>query len=216
MNAHTYKLGKFILILSLLFLLLGNPVQANAGNPPTSIKVCGYITYCNEIGIWWINPTASDYGGAQIWFDDVFQFNSTPVAFFYNPNTAILGDHIISTKTFDTFGNVNATWTNITVNLAACPSCSEGWFCAEDEYCFNPNVTPTITPTPTVTVTPTSWVNQTFNQTTDICTIRADMGETWIRWDANCNTTVEVLYYIDGKKLENTTPYQKLDPNRLI
>jgi hypothetical protein len=215
---HTHNAGKLIIGILLILVLFGNPVQANATSPPAGIKICGYITYCNEIGIWWINPTVSDYGGAQIWFDDTFKFNSSPTEFFYSPfpNITVLGDHTFSTRTFDTYGNVNLTWVNLTVNMAACPSCSEGWFCAENEYCYNPNGTPTPTPTVTVSVTPTSWINQTYNATTDICTIRADMGETWVRWDANCNTTVEVLYYIDGVKLENTTPYEKLDPNRLI
>ena len=213
---HTHHIRKLILGILLLICIFGNPVQADATHPPDSIKICGYITYCNEIGVWWINPHVTDFNGVQIWFDNVYETTTSPAAYFYNPNTAIIGDHTISTHTVDAFNNTNSTWVNITVNIAACPSCSEGWFCADDEFCVNPNVTPTITPTPTVSVTPTSWINQTYNATTDICTIRADMGETWIRWDANCNTTVEVLYYIDGKKLENTTPYEKLDPNRLI
>jgi len=200
---------KLILVVLLLVGICVCGVQADAVNPPPSIKFCGYITYCNEIGVWWVNPSAGDYDGTQIWFDDVYQLKNGPTTTFYNPHSPIFGDHTISTHTIDTFGNVNSTWINLTVSIAACPSCSEGWFCVDDEYCPNP-----IGPTPTTT--PTSWTNQTYNATTDICTIRADMGETWIKWDATCNTTVEVLYYIDGVKLENTTPYQPLDPNRLI
>jgi hypothetical protein len=198
-----------VIILVILLIALVHTVQADADNPPGSITFCGYVSHCNEIGVWWLNATDADFNGVQIWFDDVYQTTSPADSHFHNQNTPIIGDHIISTHTIDMFGNVNATWVNVTVSIGACPVCKEGWFCG-DEYCAMPN------PIPTVTVTPTSWANQTFNPVTDICTISADMGETWIKWDATCNTTVEVLYYIDGVKLEDTPPYGKLDPNRLI
>lgn len=199
-----------IILLMSLFLLVNN-VQADEFNPPASIKICGWVSHCNEIGVWWsTNQTSTDpdLAGVQIWFDDIYQVTTLPADHFYNVNTPVVGDHTISTHTIDTWGNVNATWSNVTVSLGVCPECKEGWVCTDPEYCGSSGI-------PTPTVTPTSWVNVTMVPT-DICHIRADVGETWIKWDATCNTSVEVLYYIDGIKLENTTPYAPLDPDRLI
>jgi hypothetical protein len=200
------------IIILLITVSLVGIVHADELTPPPSVKICGYVSYCNETGIWWFNPqNETDFAGVEIWFDNIFinaTQNATTHFFAIQNNTT--GIHVFSTRTYDAFSNVNQSWVNISVNIDECPVCAEGWYCDED-YCMMPQI-PTITPT----VTPTSWVNQTYNNATDICTVTADMGETWIKWDAVCNTTVEVLYYIDGKKLENTTPYEKLNPDRLI
>jgi hypothetical protein len=99
---------------------------------------------------------------------------------------------------------------NISIDNGGYFACNDAWYCTDEEWCGIPTI-PTITPT----TTPTSWTNVT-KKPTDICTVRADMGETWVKWDAVCNTSVEVMYYIDGKPLDNVIPYQPLDPDRLI
>jgi hypothetical protein len=209
-----------ILIFLVMISAIAVIVQADEINPPASIKICGYVSHNFEIGIWWANPSESDFAGVQVWFDNVYIGQTDKTTHFYTTHSEVIGYHTLSTHTVDTFNNVNPAWSNRTVELAAYPACREGWYCTDAEYCTMPTGTTTPTPTPTetvtVTVTPTSWVNQTYNATSDICQIRADAGETWVKWDVTCNTTVEVLYYIDGKKLENTTPFQQLDPNRLI
>jgi hypothetical protein len=198
-----------ILIVILILISVIGLVRADDANAPPSVKICGYVSYCNQTGIWWFNPpNETDFAGVEVWFDG-FYVNKTEnsTTHFFSAQNNTTGIHVFSTRTYDTFGNTNTSWVNMSVNMNACPLCDEGWYC-DEEYCTMPQ--------PTITVTPTSWVNQTFNNTTDICRITADMGETWIKWDATCNTTVDVLYYIDGKKLENTTPYVKLNPDRLI
>jgi hypothetical protein len=205
--------SRLLIIIILGMGLLVGFVHADAGNPPASVHICGYVSYDKQMGVWWFNPPDTDYLGVQIYVDDVYLTTTTLLAqHFYDFNSSVMGIHVFSTHSVDTFGNVNSTWVNLSLNLDVAPVCNEGWFCP-DGYCTN--YTGGVI-TPTVTETPPSWINQTFNATTDICHVTADMGETWIKWDANCNTTVEVLYYLDGVKLENTTPYEKLDPNRLI
>lgn len=199
-----------ILIVILILVSAIGIVRADDINPPPSVKICGYVSYCNQTGIWWFNPqNETDFAGVEVWFDGVF-INATEniTTHFFAVQNNTPGIHVFSTRTYDTFSNINQSWVNMSVNMDVCPICAEGWYCNE-EYCTMPVQ-------PTITVTPTSWINQTYNNATDICTITAEVGETWIKWDANCNTTVEVLYYIDGKKLENTTPYTKLNPDRLI
>jgi len=208
MDAHT--LNKHIIILiAVLFCLVGT-VSADAVTPPLSVKIAGYISTHNQIGVWWLNPSDADYRGTQVWFDNVYTAEYPYTTNFTYYEFLSLGAHTFSTQTVDTFGNVNATWVNITIDNNGFFACDEAWYCTDTEWC---GIKPT--PTVTITVTPTAWVGVT-KVPTDICSIRADMGETWVRWDAVCNTSVEVLYYIDGVKLENTTPYQPLDPDRLI
>lgn len=208
MDAHT--LNKHVIILILILFCLVGTVSADAGTPPMGVKIAGYVSSHNQIGVWWVNPTDADFKGTRVWFDDVYISEYTPATKFTYFEFLSIGTHRFSTKTVDTFGNVNNTWVNISIDNGGYFSCNEAWYCTDQEWC---GILPT--PTVTVTVTPTSWANVT-KKPTDICTVRADMGETWVKWDAVCNTSVEVMYYIDGKPLSNTIPYQPLDPDRLI
>lgn len=213
--------GKLPIIIILLILLI-SPVLADAGTPPYSIYSCSYVTYAQEVGIWWSNPEDTDFAGVQMWVDNVYVGTTSDSSTrFYTTHIDATGWHTFSTHTIDTFANVNPVWVNQSFEiLPGLYSCSEGhnpWSaCSEIDCVANVTPTPTYFPTTTVTITPTSWVGVTYAPSTDICSIQADMGETWVKWDATCNTSVEVMYYIDGKKLENVPPYVKLDPNRLI
>jgi hypothetical protein len=174
LRLFTYKTTIILLILA----GLAGIVQADSTHPPASIKICGYVTYDEEIGVWWINPTDADYLGVQIWFDDAYLGTVTPTPQgFYNYHTNITGNHTFSTHTVDTFTNVNATWENITVLLEDYPVMNEGWFCSEIEWC---GLTP----------------EGNFS-------VQAIVGETWIKyyWSTCYNVTV----YIDGVE-QDTNP----------
>ncbi len=56
----------------LLLLALVSTASADSVNPPGGITICGYVTYANEIGIWWFNPYDPDFGGVQMWLDDEY------------------------------------------------------------------------------------------------------------------------------------------------
>ena len=169
---------ELVLIAIVLLILLVSGVQADNTHAPLSIKTCGYITYANEIGFWWINPHDFDYQGVQVWVDDVYLGTVPPTPQgFYNFHTAVLGDHTFSTHTVDTFGNVNPAWVNITVTLLDYPGLKEDWFCTDIEWCG-------LTPSGNFSV-------------------QAEVGETWIKyyWSTCYNVTV----YIDGI-YQNTNP----------
>lgn len=80
--------------------------------PPTS------VTDLQETGIspswirWtWTNPTDVDFEHVMVYIDGSFVTNTTEE--FYNSTGLTIGvTHTISTKTVDTSGNINETWTN--------------------------------------------------------------------------------------------------------
>jgi PGF-pre-PGF domain-containing protein len=118
-----------LVIIILLFCTLVSTVSADSTNPPGSITICGYVTYANEIGIWWFNPYDPDFGGVEMWLDDVFIGNTSSGDHFYNAYSAIVGTHTFSTHTFDNSGNVNTTWVNLTFMTKEYPGCTENWTC---------------------------------------------------------------------------------------
>ena len=105
------------------------PFSADSTNPPGSITICGYVTYANEIGIWWFNPYDPDFGGVEMWLDDVYLGNTTSGDHFYNAYSAVVGTHTFSTHSFDNSGNVNSTWVNLTFMTKEYPGCTENWTC---------------------------------------------------------------------------------------
>jgi len=135
---------KLLMALLLAALCVGT-VSADAVTPPDNIRIAAYISTHNQIGIWWINPTIADFAGTQVWFDNVFVGTDGAAVKFHYWEFLALGDHTFSTHTIDSFGNVNASWENVTVNNAGYYNCLEQWFCY-DTYC---NVTPVPVPTPT-------------------------------------------------------------------
>jgi PGF-pre-PGF domain-containing protein len=156
-----------VIIILLLISLVGI-VQADNLNPPDSIKICGYVTYANEIGIWWFNPYDPDFGGVQMWLDDEYIGTTGPSDHFYNAYSAVIGTQTFSTHTFDNSSNVNATWVNLTFITKEYPGCTEDWVCTtcsppiSPVAAFSANQTSGIVPlavlfTDNSTNTPTSW-----------------------------------------------------------
>jgi PGF-pre-PGF domain-containing protein len=117
-----------VIIILLLFVLVST-VSADSVTPPGGVTICGYVTYANEIGIWWFNPYDPDFGGVEMWLDDVFLGNTTSSDHFYNAYSAVVGTHTFSTHTFDNSGNVNTTWVNLTFMTKEYPGCTENWTC---------------------------------------------------------------------------------------
>jgi PGF-pre-PGF domain-containing protein len=156
-----------VIIILLLISLVGI-VQADTLTPPDSIKICGYVTYANEIGIWWFNPYDPDFGGVQIWLDDQNLGTTGAGDHFYNAYSTVIGPHTFSTHTFDNSSNVNTTWVNLTFMTKEYPGCTENWTC---DTCsppvspvadFSANQTSGIVPlavlfTDNSTNTPTAW-----------------------------------------------------------
>ena len=155
-------------IIILLLLSLVGIVQADNLNPPSSITICGYVTYANEIGIWWFNPYDADFGGVQMWLDDQYIGTTGAGDHFNNAYSSVIGTHTFSTHTFDNSGNINTTWVNLTFITEEYPGCTENWTC---DTCtppvspladFSANQTSGIAPlavlfTDNSTNTPTSW-----------------------------------------------------------
>jgi hypothetical protein len=130
-------------------------VSADVLTAPDSVRIAGYISSHNQIGVWWINPTDTDFAGTQVWFDYNYIGTTTPSTKFYYAEFLSVGYHIFSTRTIDTFGNINPTWVNLTAYNGGYLYCNEEWFA--DDYCYVP-------PTPTPTKFPTDPANVTFDQ----------------------------------------------------
>lgn len=115
----------------LIFLLcaLVSTVHADSVTPPGGITICGYVTYANEIGIWWFNPYDPDFDGVQMWLDDEYLGITGPGDHFYNAYSSVIGTHTFSTHAFDDSGNVNTTWVNLTFMTKEYPGCTENWTC---------------------------------------------------------------------------------------
>jgi PGF-pre-PGF domain-containing protein len=132
----------------LLLLALVSTAGANSVSPPGGITICGYVTYANEIGIWWFNPYDPDFGGVQMWLDDEYLGTTGAADHFFNAYSAVVGTHTFSTHTFDNSGNVNTTWVNLTFLTKEYPGCTENWTC---ETC-----SPPIPPVAAFSANPTS------------------------------------------------------------
>jgi PGF-pre-PGF domain-containing protein len=116
-------------IFLLLLCALCSVASADTTTPPGGITICGYVTYANEIGIWWFNPYDPDFGGVEMWLDDEYLGNTSAGDHFYNAYSAVVGTHSFSTHTFDNSSNVNTTWVNLTFSTKEYPGCTENWTC---------------------------------------------------------------------------------------
>jgi PGF-pre-PGF domain-containing protein len=205
-----------LIIIILLFCGLVSTVSADSTNPPAGITICGYVTYANEIGIWWFNPYDPDFSGVEMWLDDVYLGNTTSSDHFYNAYSAIVGTHTFSTHTFDNSGNVNTTWVNLTFITKEYPGCTENWTC---DTCSRPvipgaianftqNTTEGLTPlevqfTDTSTGSPTFWNwsfgDGTYSDIQDVTKTYTSGGYYEINltvWNANA-TRSSKLGYVD-------------------
>lgn len=138
-NMNLYKMMGII-----IFTLLLIPIAyADNVTPPVGVRIAGYITTHDQIGVWWMNPVnESDYDGIQIYFNDISIGNKSNTTIFYNAEFLTPGNYTFSTRTFDLYGNLNTTWVNITIFYEGYYICKEDWFCAD--YCgiFVPEKTP--------------------------------------------------------------------------
>ena len=116
-------------VLIVFFCAMVSTASADSVTPPSGITICGYVTYANEIGIWWFNPYDSDFGGVQMWLDDQYLGTTGAGDHFYNAYSAVIGTHTFSTHTFDNSSNVNSTWVNLTFLTKEYPGCTENWTC---------------------------------------------------------------------------------------
>jgi PGF-pre-PGF domain-containing protein len=155
-------------IFILLLCALVSTARADSVTPPGSITICGYVTYANEIGIWWFNPYDPDFGGVQMWLDNGYLGTTAPADHFYNAYSDVVGPHTFSTHTFDNSSNVNTTWVNLTFSTKEYPGCTENWTCdtcsrpIAPVAAFSANQTSGIVPlavlfTDNSTNTPTAW-----------------------------------------------------------
>jgi len=155
-------------VLILLLLALVSTASADSVTAPGSITICGYVTYANEIGIWWFNPYDPDFGGVQMWLDDAYIGTTGASDHFYNAYSPVIGTHTFSTHTFDNSGNVNTTWVNLSFFTKEYPGCTENWTCdtcsrlSTPVAAFSANPTSGIVPltvlfTDNSTNTPTAW-----------------------------------------------------------
>jgi len=109
---------KFLIIGLILTLMMVGIVSADNLTPPPGVRIAGYISSHAQVGIWWMPPTDVDYKSTHIWFDNVYIGEQLSPIKFYNAGSVVglpPGSYIFSTKTEDTFGNVNNTWVNQTV-----------------------------------------------------------------------------------------------------
>ena len=152
----------------LLLCALVSTAHADSVTPPGSITICGYVTYANEIGIWWFNPYDPDFKGVQMWLDNGYLGTTGAGDHFYNAYSDVIGTHTFSTHTFDNSSNVNTTWVNLTFITKDYPGCTENWTCDTCSPPFPPvadffaNQTSGIVPlvvkfTDNSTNTPTAW-----------------------------------------------------------
>ena len=171
------------IITSVTFILfvcaLVGTVHADSVTPPGGITICGYVTYANEIGIWWFNPNEPDFAGVQMWLDDQYLGTSKPADHFHNAYSAVIGTHTFSTHTFDNSGNVNSTWINLTFLTKEYPGCTENWTC---DTCSLPLI-----PVAAFSANPTYGTVPLAVQFTDTST-NAPTGWNWSFGDGNYST----------------------------
>ena len=169
---------------------LVSTVSADSTNPPASITICGYVTYANEIGIWWFNPYDPDFGGIEMWLDDVYIGNTTSSDHFYNAYSAVVGTHTFSTHSFDNSGNVNSTWVNLTFITKEYPGCTENWTC---DTCSRP-------------VIPAAIANFTQNTTQGLTPLAVQFNDTSTGYPTFWNWSFGDGTYSDFQNATKTYP----------
>jgi hypothetical protein len=106
--------------------LLVGVVHAIDTEPPASITDLTYNNAtCNQVIFEWTNPADEDFNGTEYWLNGVkgltnLTAEDAPWILFGGlvNETA----YTFSTRTFDDFGNANATFVNMTVYVPYCPS----------------------------------------------------------------------------------------------
>ena len=110
--------------------------------PPANItSLTNTSVSCSQLFFNWTNPTDADYGGLMVWRNNVALTNlsstDTGVSWTGLPEST---DITFSSKTFDTTGNINATFVNMTKHTDACavaPVEFPDWdWCADQDIFF--------------------------------------------------------------------------------
>jgi hypothetical protein len=91
--------------------------------PPASItNLTNSTTTCEQITFDWDNPTDQDFNGTEYWLNDVKGSNITSEMGSWILFGGLTGgtSYTFSTRTYDTTGNANATFVNMTATPASC------------------------------------------------------------------------------------------------
>ncbi|NOR48331.1 MAG: PGF-pre-PGF domain-containing protein, partial [Methanosarcinaceae archaeon] len=90
--------------------------------PPASVTG---LSESNSDSTWiewtWINPVDDDFNYTMVYLDNIFKANTTSTSYTATGLSASTS-YNISTKTVDTYGNINATWINDTASTDAAPT----------------------------------------------------------------------------------------------
>lgn len=102
--------------------------------PPASITgVSNQTALPRAVNFTFTRPADADYGGLYVLVDNVWKHNlSSTATYDYVTNLTAATSHTWSTRTFDTTGNMNATWVNRTVTTAVIPSFPKVMFRFDD------------------------------------------------------------------------------------
>ena len=117
--------------------------------PPGNITgLSGTVDSCSQITWDWTNPADADYSLVMIYKNDVFYHNLTsPDNDDVWGGLAASTNYLFSSRTVDTTGNVNTSWTNSTESTTACPAPPIADFVVDDQtICAGDTATFTDTP----------------------------------------------------------------------
>ncbi len=82
--------------------------------PPASITNLANTTFQPTFINWsWSDPTDSDFANVSVYLNNTFKANVTKGTQFYNTTGLVAdSDYLLSTRTVDAIGNINASWVN--------------------------------------------------------------------------------------------------------
>ncbi len=67
----------------------------------------------------WSDPTDLDFANVSVYLNNTFKANVTKGTQFYNTTGLVAAsDYLLSTRTVDATGNINASWVNVTARTA--------------------------------------------------------------------------------------------------
>lgn len=123
---------RWVVVALALSLLVGIGYAADFDPPQSIDKLKDYTVNCSCINWTWTNPTDADFEGVSIYKNNNFVHNATGGISSYWCGLEEDTSYTISTHTYDTSGNLNATWVNATTTTTTCPGVpDESW-----EACF--------------------------------------------------------------------------------
>lgn len=118
------------ILISILIILSIIPI-VHAMTPPEQVNISGYVVSHYQTGTWFRLPNDTDYAGYELFYDEVYIGNFSSPTHFYNAEFLSVGDHTLYVYSYDTKGNVNTSFNNLTMYVGS--DCHESWFCGD--YC---------------------------------------------------------------------------------